>query len=90
VQKWKECCGELHQIFRLSLVALLLLVTFQVKYLLLRSNPAVHIFTRLRMLLVTDTHSSSMLAVLCLAQFFDPVSFGSLLASAHVLARSSK
>jgi hypothetical protein len=45
VQKWKECCGELHQIFRLSLVALLLLVTFQVKYLLLRSNPAVHIFT---------------------------------------------
>jgi hypothetical protein len=35
-------------------------------------------------------HSSSMLAVLCLAQFFDPVSFGSLLASAHVLARSSK
>jgi hypothetical protein len=31
-----------------------------------------------------------MLAVLCLAQFFDPVSFGSLLTSAHVLAHSSK
>ena len=44
VHEWKWWCDELHQIFRLNSVALPLLVTFQVKYLLLRSNPAVHIF----------------------------------------------
>ena len=45
VHEWTWCCDESHQIFRLGSVALPLLVTFQVKYLLLRSNPAVHIFT---------------------------------------------
>ena len=45
VHEWKWCCDELQQIFRFGSVALLLPVTFQVKYLLPRSNSAVHIFT---------------------------------------------